>query len=80
MNLLYRDGCTCTSLAVDGKETIDMPEKELQNVIHKLVDNEQDISILQNLFMTLMESQGTYEHLGHCSECGDDVFEFSLTL
>ena len=42
MKLEYTDGCICTSLTVDGKETIDMDTKDFKEVIHKLIDKEND--------------------------------------
>ena len=35
MKLEYTDGCICTSLTVDGKETVDMSKEELKEVIFK---------------------------------------------
>ena len=35
MKLEYTDGCICTSLTVDGKETIDMDLDSLKEVINK---------------------------------------------
>ena len=34
MKLEYTEGCVCTSLTVDGKETIDMNVEDFKSVIH----------------------------------------------
>lgn len=80
MKLEYTDGCVCTSLTVDGVQTVDMKTEDLQDVIYKLVKRETDIAVLQGLFTDLMESQGTYKDLGHCEQCGDYISEFTLEI
>lgn len=37
MKLHYTAGCICTSLTVDGKETIDLSEKKMKEVVKKMV-------------------------------------------
>ena len=80
MKLEYTDGCICTSLTVDEVQTIDMNINDFRDVIHKLIDREDDIATLQSLFIDLMESQGTYKDLGHCEQCGDYISEFTLEI
>lgn len=80
MKLEYTDGCICTSLSVDGVETIDMKTEDLQAVICKLVKREDDISVLQDLFTSLMSSQGEYKDLGQCEQCGDFISEYTLEI
>lgn len=80
MKLKYTDGCVCTSLTVDGKETIDMSEEELKEVICKLLNKESDLSTLQNIWIDLVTSQGEFEDLGHCEECGDYITRYTLEI
>lgn len=80
MKLEYTDGCVCTSLTVDGVETADMKTEDLQDIICKLVKRESDVAVLQDLCITLMESQGTYKSLGHCEECGDWIDNYTLEI
>ena len=44
MKLEYTDGCICTSLTVDGKETADMTPEEIKVSIRAMLDRETDIS------------------------------------
>lgn len=81
MKLEYTSGCVCDSLNVDGVETIDMTIEDIRNVLHELIDREQDVATLQDVFMSLMSSQGIYE----CSEepcdcCGDYVITYKLEI
>ena len=80
MKLEYTDGCVCTSLTVDGKETIDMNVEDFKSVIHKLIGNENDLGTLQHIWIVLMEQQGKYEDLGHCSDCGDYITRYTLEI
>ena len=58
MGLVYTNGCTVTSLSVDGKESIDMNMEDFRKVIHKIVDKIEDFSELQDIFMNFVELNG----------------------
>ena len=57
MKLEYTDGCICTSLTVDGKETADMTSEEIKVSIQAMLDREIDFAVLQDIWTTLIESQ-----------------------
>lgn len=80
MKLEYTDGCICTSLTVDGKETADMTSEEIKVSIQAMLDREIDFAVLQDIWTTLIESQGEYRDLGHCGECGDWISNYTLEL
>lgn len=80
MKLKYTNGCICTSLTVDGKETADMTSEEIKVSIQAMLDREIDFAVLQDILTTLIESQGEYKNLGHCEECGDWIFNYTLEL
>lgn len=80
MKLEYTEGCVCTSLTVDGVETVDMDINDFKKVICKLVERETDVAELQDLWMSLMQSQGEYKDLGHCECCGDWIMNYTLEL
>ena len=81
MKLEYTSGCICDSLSVDGVETIDMSPDKLREVIHELVDREQDLAVLQDLFMSCVQSQGEYSSSDEpCECCGDFVTTYTLEI
>ena len=80
MKLEYTDGCVCTSLTVDGKETIDMDLNSLKEVINKLINRETDLGVLQDIWCNLVTSQGEYEDLGRCPDCGDYITKYTLEI
>lgn len=80
MKLEYTDGCICTSLTADGKETADMTNSDLRNVIKKMLDKVDDAAILQDIWTNIMESIGDYEDIGHCEECGDHITKYTLEI
>lgn len=80
MKLKYIDGCVCTSLTVDNKETVDMTPDELKISINAMLDRETDISILQEVWMDLIQSQGEYQNLGKCDCCGDYIIKYTLEI
>ena len=80
MKLDYTDGYVCFSTSVDGVELADMGIDDVRAVIKKLVDNERDMGMLQKMFMDLLVSQGEYEDLGECDECGDFISAFRMEI
>jgi hypothetical protein len=80
MKIEYVTGCTCDSLTIDGKETVDMEIDELKSHIHELIDKIGDISSLQGIVMNISESEGDYECLGHCDQCGDTIYKHTLEI
>lgn len=80
MKLEYTDGCICTSLTVDGKETVNMTPEEIKVSIRAMLDRETNISTLQDVWMSLIESQGEYEDLGLCECCGDWIYKYTLEI
>lgn len=80
MKLSYTDGCTCTSLTVDGKETADMTADEMKISIQAMLNREKDTAVLQQIWKSLVESQGEFEDLGHCDQCGDWITKYTLEI
>ena len=80
MKIEYTNGCVCTSLTVDGKETADMTSEEIKVSIQAMLDREVDFAVLQDIWTTLIESQGEYKNLRHCEECGDWISNYTLEL
>lgn len=73
-------GCTCDSLTVDNVETVDMDKEAIKDVIKKLINREDDLGVLQSVLMDLVESQGEFEDLGHCDQCGDWITKYTVEL
>ena len=73
-------GCTCDSLTVDGVETIDMDKEAVKKVIKKLIDKVDDLGTLQSILINLVETQGDFEDLGHCEQCGDWITKYTLEI
>jgi len=80
MKCIYTDGCTATSLTVDGKETVKMTAEELRGILKKMLDKVQDFATLQSIWMHIMECIGEYKDLGKCSQCGDWIYQYTLEL
>lgn len=73
-------GCTCDSLTVDNVETVDMDKEAIKDVIKKLIDREDDLGTLQSILIDLVETQGEFEDLGHCEQCGDWITKYTVEL
>lgn len=80
MKLQHTEGCICDSLTVDNVETINMKIEDLQTILCKLIKKESDIATLQQLLITIIDSEGEYKYLGHCECCGDYISEYTLEV
>lgn len=80
MKIVNITGCTCDSLTVDDVETVDMDKKDVKEVIKKLVDREDDLGTLQSILMDLVETQGEFEDLGNCDQCGDWITKYTVEI
>ena len=79
MKINYVTGCTCDSLTIDGKESIDLSPKVIKDAIVRALEKIDDISTLQEILMTIAET-GEYEDLGHCEQCGDFIYSYTLEV
>ena len=73
-------GCICDSLTVDDVETVDMDKEAVKDVIKKLIDREDDLGTLQSILIDLVETQGEFEDLGYCEQCGDWITKYTVEL
>lgn len=80
MRIEYTNGCTCFSLKIDGKETVDMNKEDVKKAIIKLVEKEDDLGALQQHLEYLMEDLGEWTSLGRCEECGDSIEKFTIDV
>lgn len=81
MKLEYTSGCICDSLNVDGVEIMDMAIEDVRNVVRELLNREQNLATLQDVFMSMISSQGVYEHSKEpCDCCGDYITTYKLEI
>lgn len=79
MKINYTTGCTCDSLTIDGRESIDLSPEVIKNAIIKALDKINSNSVLQDILMTVAET-GEFEDLGHCEQCGDFIYSYTLEI
>ena len=83
MKLVYRDGCVSTTLLIDDVSTVYIDIEEFKNVLHKLIDKENDLSILQDIFRCVVVYNGEYECSDEpCECCGDftETYTFDVDI
>lgn len=80
MKVEYVSGCICGSLTIDGKETADIPLKELRDCVLDIISRTTDISLLQDILTDAAQCSGEFEDLGHCEQCGDWIEKFTLEI
>ena len=79
MKLHYVTGCICDSLSVEGKEFNEMSLEEQREILHKLVDNADGVT-LQQMFIEYMEDESEWHTSGPCECCGDLVEYYKLEI
>lgn len=79
MKINYTSGCTCDSLTIDGKESIDLSPKVIKDSIVRALEKINDMPTLQDILTTVAET-GEYEDLGHCEQCGDWITSYTLEI
>lgn len=72
--------CICDSLTIDGVETVDMDINKVKEVVKKFIDSINDLGTIQSILMDLVESQGDFEDLGTCEECGDWITKYTVEI
>lgn len=80
MKLTYTDGCIAYNLDIDNKKIEDFTLQEQKDIFKSLIDKYGDNSTIQNMIIDFLELNGNAEFIGHCDECGDDVYEYTLTI
>lgn len=80
MNIEYINGCIDDSLTIDNIESVELSPNTIKEAIIRLLDNENDIGTLQSMLIDLIESQGDYEDLGQCEECGDWITKYTVEV
>jgi hypothetical protein len=73
-------GCICDSLTIDEVETVDMDINKVKEVVKKFIDSINDLGTIQSILMDLVESQGDFEDLGTCEECGDWITKYTVEI
>lgn len=73
MRLKVIDGCRDYDYTIDGTSIVDCPLSTVKDVLHKLIDKEEDIYALQAAFYDLVVSQGTYDFIRTCEQCEDII-------
>lgn len=80
MKIEYVTGCICDALNIDGKRTIDMSVEELRGNILNAISKITNEATLQDILISIAESEGEFEDLGHCEQCGDWTTSYTLEI
>lgn len=79
MTIELISGCTLDSIKIDGIEERELTDEKRIDVINAMAKHIKpcDLSTLIPMFMELY---GTYESLGVCQCCGDEIDKWTLEL
>ena len=80
MKLTYTEGCMAYNLDIDNKKIEDFTLQEQKDILKSLIDKHGDNSTTQNMIIDFLELNGIPEFIGHCDDCGDDVYEYTLEI
>lgn len=80
MEVVYTTGCTDWSIEVDGKDLNDYSISESKEILKKLIDSTTEPGVIWELTSTMLERCGELKFVHHCEQCGDDVYEYKLSI
>lgn len=80
MKLTYTEGCMAYNLDIDNKEIEDFTLQDQKNILKSLIDKYGNNSTIQNMIIDFLELNGIPKFIGHCDECGDNVYEYTLEI
>lgn len=80
MKLTYTEGCMAYNLDIDNKEIEDFTLQDQKNILKSLIDKYGNNSTIQNMIIDFLELNGIPKFIGHCDECGDNIYEYTLEI
>lgn len=80
MKLTYTEGCMAYNLDIDNKKIEDFTLQEQKDILKSLIDKYGDNSTIQNMIMDFPEFNGISKFIGHCDDCGDNIYEYTLEI
>lgn len=83
MNIKMVRGCICDSLTIDGKEEINLNDRERVEIIKKVSRHLMKLEArhLNELLQFLLEKMGEYSCSGQaCECCGDFIETYKLEI
>lgn len=83
MNIKMVRGCICDSLTIDGKEEINLNDRERVEIIKKVSEHLKGLEAryLNELLQFLLEKMGKYSCSGQpCECCGDFVETYKVEI
>ena len=76
--LEYTVGCTNNHIFVNDKPLNDVSNEELESILLKITRN--NPNLYHELLRVILESEGDYEDLGTCEQCGDLIERYTLIV
>ena len=80
MKLTYTEGCMAYNLDIDNKEIEDFTLQEQKDILKSLIDKYGNNSSIQDMIIDFLELNGIPKFIGHCDDCGDNVYEYTLEI
>ena len=80
MKLTYTEGCMAYNLDIDNKKIEDFNIQEQKDILKSLIDKHGNNSSIQDMIINFLELNGIYKFIGHCDECGDNIYEYTLEI
>lgn len=80
MKIEITQGCISDSFYVDNDPVRDMALEELQDILTTIINRSINKNDLESLLYYYVESNGEYEDLGRCDECGDYISRYTLEI
>ena len=79
MIIAKQEGCTAGGIIqIDGVDYFDVEIDKLRNIVNELTHKYPNQ--INEMINAILESEGEYEDLGQCDQCGDYYYKYSLEI
>lgn len=78
LKLEYTVGCMSNHISVNDKLLKDVSNEELESILLRITRKNPDL--YDELFRIILQSEGDYEDLGTCDQCGDLIEHYTLVI
>lgn len=82
MELELTQGCVCDSLTIDNIEEVDLTDEQRIEVLNKIGEYIKTVptDTLNDFLQDFIQLFGEFEDIGHCEQCGDDIWKFKIII
>ena len=76
----YTEGCIVTGCTVDDANLSSYKKDYKLKILNHLINNYITECTIDDMIMDICRDYGKIEFEGHCEECGDNIFKYTIEV